>query len=165
MWYHKVFTFLSLTSLSIMLSKSIQVQWAFNWNFIEIIIDSHVIVRNTAERSHGPFSQFPPMITINITNWILMLITSMVLIPVCPVLLMLICMHILSSIQYYPMCRLVYPQPQSRYWALPSPSSCPFITTPIHPHPCTHNIINFGKYIQSCNHLYQYSHMVVRVEL
>lgn len=28
-----------------------------------LIVDSHVVLRNNAEKSHVPFTQFPPMIT------------------------------------------------------------------------------------------------------
>ena len=70
---------------------------------IEIIVDSHAVVRNNTERLHTFFTQFPLTsykLEYNVTARTLTLVQSTYTIQLFPVLLVLICMCVLVCIKF-----------------------------------------------------------------
>lgn len=106
-------------------------EYFFNWNFIEIIVDSRAVFRNKTELLSS-FTQFNMHLR------------------VCPCAL--VCLF--SAAHSDHICGFVFLPPQSRHWTFLS-TCCPFITTPTPPSP-TFSENHYSWPLNSMNWKYTY---------
>ena len=86
--------------------------YIFNYIFIKIIVESNAFVKNQTKKYHVHFTQFSTMVNIlqscNIKAQLKYCYYYINLIQISPVLLILICVYVSNSVQFYHISRCVY---------------------------------------------------------